>query len=355
MKEITKIALTGAPCSGKSTALDYLYKYYTSKGYKVIVMPESARIVINNGTSRDDMFLFESEVINHQLNVESEIDNQISKLNDDKILVLYDRGIPDALSYLTLEQSKLMQQNIGFNLIHLWSRYDAVMFFETVDSDNYVTDDARQEDRTLALKSQDKLLDVWVGHPHLRYIKNTNVFEDKIDNVIGEIDCLLNNVECEKKYLIEYPNIDELSKYKIFKVNIEQVYLTSDIGSHRIRKRGINDSYVYFETLKIRISGDKCYEYESVISKEKYDELKLQADPKKSPIIKDRYCLLYNAQYFELDLFAFWNDRALVELEVRNDSIKPDLPKEIKVIKDVSKSKKYKNNYLASVIYNENS
>ncbi|MFR5876166.1 MAG: AAA family ATPase [Eubacterium sp.] len=355
MSDITKIVLTGAPCSGKSTALEKLKVHYEKQGYTVFIMPESARILINNGVSRDDMLLFESKVIAHQLNAESEIDKSLSKDTDDKILVLYDRGIADALSYLTSEQSDALKNRYNFDLIQIWDRYSAVMMLETADSDNYIMDDGRTESREKALKAQSALLDVWIGHPHFRFIKSADRFDDKINNLIDEIDCILGNIEHEKKYLIKYPDFEALSKYKPFKSEIEQIYLLSDIGSHRIRKRGSNGSYAFFETLKIRISGDKCYEYEGSISEEKYDELKTVADPEKHPIIKDRYCFLYNGQYFELDVFPFWSDKALIELELSSCSDAPDLPPEITVIKDVSKSKKYKNNYLASVNWNENS
>lgn len=354
MSDVTRIALTGGPCSCKSTALEKIKAYYKNKGYTVFTVSESARILIDNGSLRDDMFSFESEVIAHQLNAEKEINKKIDNNSDGKILVLYDRGIADALSYVTPEQSADLQKKYDLDLIKIWKRYDAVMFLEIADTESYINDNDRCEDRGEALNAQNALLDVWVGHPHLRFIKSCENADDKVSKVIDEIDCLLNNLEYERKYLIEYPNLEALSLYKPFKAEIEQIYLLSDIGSHRIRKRGSDGSYSYFETLKIRISGDKCYEYESIISEEKYEELKAQSDPEKHPINKNRYCFLYKGQYFELDVFPFWSDKALLELEISNDKQETDLPPEITVIKDVSNNKKYKNNYLASVNRNEN-
>jgi predicted ATPase/CYTH domain-containing protein len=355
MSDITKIALTGGPCSGKSTAIIRLKEYYSNQGYTVIVAPESARIVIKNGVSRENMLEFERVVIQHQLDVECEINQRISTMSDEKILVLYDRGIADAFSYLSSEQSQILQKEFNLDLIKIWSRYDAVIFFEIADSKHYISDSVRLESAEDAINAQNLLLDVWVGHPHLRFISSALHIDDKIIDVIGEIDCLLNNVEQEKKYLIEYPNIDLIAKYKPFKAEIEQIYLLSDVGSHRIRKRGKNGSYAYFETVKVRITGDKCFEYENIITEEMYENLKQNADPKKHSIVKDRYCFLYKNQYFELDVFDFWNDKALIELEVKENNTKIELPPEIKVIKDVSKNKKYKNNYLASVNNYENS
>ena len=73
------------------------------------------------------------------------------------------------------------------------------------------------------------------------------------------------------------------------------------------------------------------------------------ADTDKHPIKKKRYCFLYEEKYFELDIFPFWNDKAFVELEIKYISEQFVLPPEIKVIKDVSEDKHYKNNYLAGL------
>ena len=73
------------------------------------------------------------------------------------------------------------------------------------------------------------------------------------------------------------------------------------------------------------------------------------ADPDKNTIIKDRYCFLYEGQYFELDVFRFWDDRAFLELELKSENQEYKLPPEIKVIEDVSDDYHYKNSYLAGL------
>lgn len=232
----------------------------------------------------------------------------------------------DDIEFLT--DSSLIDKD---NLIISWSKFDSVIYVKNGSKSN---------------------LDLYIGHPHLRCFDFNENLEAEI---IDELENAINNIELEKKYLIKMPSIDRLSAYKPFKSEIEQIYLLSDKGSHRIRKRGIAPNYAYFETLKLRITGDKCYEYESIIDEEKYNELKQNANPKKSPIIKDRYCFLYKNKYFELDIFPFWDDKALIELELSNEDEAFELPPEIEVIKDVSNDSKYKNNHLASVIFNENS
>lgn len=165
---------------------------------------------------------------------------------------------------------------------------------------------------------------------------------------MSRLDC---NIEIEKKFLIQYPDIQKLEKYNLYKYEIEQIYLLSDFGSHRIRKRALNGKIEYFENKKIRISGSKCYEFESKISEDEYSLLRKNADSSKKPILKDRYCITYGGKLLEIDVFPFWKDKALLEIELDFDEEKFSIPEEITVIKDVSDDIRYKNNYLAGIKY----
>lgn len=355
MAEIIKIALSGGPCSGKTTCINKIVDYYKQKGICVLVCPESATQIIDSGASREDMLEFEIAVANNQLRLECELDSKFKTINSDKFLVIYDRGLTDCFGYV--DDKDALADAIGIDRISSWARYDAVMILESAN--DYVSNDVRIETRSQADEYANRVLSAWMGHQHLRYIPSSDNYDDKLETLIGEIDCIVDNIECEKKYLIEYPNIDELSKYNPVKAHIEQVYLLSDVGSHRIRKRIVNDVCSYFETIKIRITDAIATEIENIISENDYEKLLAIADPKKCTIEKDRYCFLYNNQYFELDVFPFWDDKAFLELELRNSNQAVDLPFEISIIKDVSEDKRYKNNNLSSLLYkrmnNENS
>lgn len=158
-------------------------------------------------------------------------------------------------------------------------------------------------------------------------------------------------IELEKKFLIEYPKLDFImEKYSAKKYEIEQIYLLSKEGSRRIRKRKSDDKTAYIETIKIRINGSKCYEYEREISEEEYECFKADADPNCSPIIKDRYVFNYKGKALELDVYPFWKDKAVLEIELKSEEDPYFIPDEIKVLKDVSDDKKYKNAALARAL-----
>lgn len=182
----------------------------------------------------------------------------------------------------------------------------------------------------------------WTGHPHLRVLPSWETLDE-------EVSVLLNDVECERKFLVAYPDMAALAKYHPYRSHIEQVYLVNETATHRLRKRTAGGFTAFIETIKIRITGARCKEIERTISEEEYEELLALADPEKHPIVKDRYCFVYENQYFELDVFAFWKDKAVVELELKNEEQPVTLPPELTLIAEVTDDASYKNNHLASV------
>ena len=75
----------------------------------------------------------------------------------------------------------------------------------------------------------------------------------------------------------------------------------------------------------------------------------MNADPTKRPIRKTRYCLVYKNQYFEIDLYPFWDDKAIVEIELNDENQDIELPKQLKLIKEVTNDPNYKNSALANI------
>ena len=73
----------------------------------------------------------------------------------------------------------------------------------------------------------------------------------------------------------------------------------------------------------------------------------MDADPLCRPIRKTRYCLTYDNQYFEIDVYPFWQDQAIVEIELREETQAIHFPKQLKVIREVTAEQAYKNASLA--------
>ena len=167
---------------------------------------------------------------------------------------------------------------------------------------------------------------------------------------MNDMEC---KIELEKKFLTRYPKLNLImEKYNPVKYEIEQIYLLSNEGSRRIRRRKAENKTVYIETVKVRINGSKCYEYERELSAEEYEQCKADADPEKSPIYKERYVFPYKNKVMEMDVYPFWTDKAVLEIELDSEEDEYFIPEEIKVLKDVSNSRKYKNAQLAAALKN---
>jgi len=158
------------------------------------------------------------------------------------------------------------------------------------------------------------------------------------------------NYEIERKYLIVYPDLNRLES-EASKTEITQTYLVSEKGSTaRVRKRGIDGNYQYYHTVKQKISSMRRIENERTITVEEYEELLAHADKSRKVVYKTRYCLDYKNQMFEIDVYPFWNDRAIMEIELADESQQIEFPQWIEIIRELTDDKRYTNASIAKEI-----
>lgn len=358
--DITKIVITGGPCAGKSTAMSRIQNEFTQMGYTVLFVPETATELITGGvapwtcgTNVD----FQKCQLQLQLEKENIFEQAAGTMNAEKVLIVCDRGALDNKAYMNETEFTEALRFIRTNEVELRDHYDAVFHLVTAAKgaeEFYTTanNSARTETVEEAAALDDKLISAWTGHPHFRVIENTCTFEDKMKQLISEIASFLGEpepYEIERKYLIEYPNIQWLEENpNCQRIEIIQTYLNSSNGDEiRIRQRGIDGNYIYFKTIKRKISDVKRIEIERRLSKEEYLTLLMEADTTKKQIRKTRYCLTYENQYFEIDVYPFWNDKAIVEIELNDENAIIIFPEQIKVLKEVTDDDSYKNAMLA--------
>ena len=149
--------------------------------------------------------------------------------------------------------------------------------------------------------------------------------------------------EIERKYLIRMPDRAWLEK-EAEGTEITQTYLLSPPGTtERVRRRGRDSVYVCTHTTKTKLSDLRRIEEEEVITEEEYGRLLQRADPERRVIRKTRWCFRYEGQLFELDVFPFWDDRAYLEIELRDESQKVSLPPDLTIIREVTEDPRYTN------------
>ena len=358
--EITKIVITGGPCAGKTTAMSWVQNAFIQMGYTVLFVPETATELIMGGvtpescgTSND----FQRCLLLLQREKELRFTEAARTMRAEKVLIVCDRGALDNKAYMTEEDFAQAVAELKTNEVELRDNYDAVFHLVTAAKgaeDYYTTANnaARRETPAQAAELDDKLIAAWTGHPHLRVIDNSTDFEDKMKRLIAEISTFLGEpepCETERKFLIEYPDTAWLeAQPNCERVEIIQTYLNAPEGDEvRVRQRGSNGCYIYFQTTKRKLSGMKRIELERRLSEREYLALLMEADTSRRQIRKSRYCLTYEGQYFEIDIYPFWKDRAIAEIELRDENVTVSFPEQLRIIKEVTDDDRYKNASLA--------
>ena len=160
-------------------------------------------------------------------------------------------------------------------------------------------------------------------------------------------------LEIERKFLIVCPDTQQLRPLCSAVYAMEQTYLRSAPGvTARVRRR-IGEQEQFFHTEKERRSDRTCVERERQIDHAEYERLLLQRAEDALTIQKTRYCLPYDGFLFEIDVYPFWKNIAVMEVELTSEEQAFTLPPQITVLREVTDDYRMKNAALARHIPDE--
>lgn len=365
-----KLCLTGGPCGGKSSALSMVKQKLESRGYTVAIVPEAATKIITSGivpgvnVSGLD---FQRIVMLEQIHNEDMFKYALNLINPEKSVLLCDRGIGDQYAYMDKKNMGDILAEHNLTKEEAFSRYDCVIHLKTAadgaiehyqwndpNSESNGNNAARSESPEEAIKADKRTLDGWIGHPHLRMVDNSTSFTEKIDRVMKEVFTAMGEPvpkEIERKFLIQKPDKDKISLLGcVSKTHITQTYLKSEVPEteRRIRKRGSDiNGYSYYYTEKTELSEGVRKEVERLIDAREYATyLEYEADPDMHTIEKDRYCFMFDGRYFEMDLYSFDDDYAILEIELNDINEQIALP-DLGIVEEVTNDYRYRNHSLA--------
>lgn len=364
-----KIVLTGGPCAGKTTALNYLTEKLSDYGFSIIVMPEVPTLVINSGldpriTSAGKLFNyfeFEKLLLETQVKFEDEIFGPaLSIKGGNKQLLVCDRGCMDYLAYMRSNEFEEILRRNNWTTVGLRDeRYDAVFHLVTAAEGKEefynLNNPARYESAQEAKQADERTRNAWLGHPHLKIIDNSTLFDVKMKRLLNAIRKSLGipvALETERKFLVQRPLYISDIPCTYQRIEIEQVYLPNQ-GEEivRLRKRGQGSAVLYYETKKMTNNTPiSRIETERQISKEEYYQRSEQADPKRDIIRKIRICFLYRYQYFELDVFfepERLNNLIVLEIELTEENDRVEIPDWLGKVTEVTDNPEYHNECLA--------
>ena len=356
MTEVTKIALTGGPCGGKSTAMKFLEEELAKRGVEVFSVNEVATRLMNEGRTPENMgsYEFHRLLFSIQAKSERECTEKAQGCSAERAVVLCDRGLLDNSVYVEREDFLKYSSEFGYDEERIRNSYSAVFHLTTAakGAENSYTlsnNSARSEGTERARELDDEILSAWVGTPHLRIIDNSTDFRGKLDRLLAETLAVLGipePYEIERKFLIEMPDLELLNRMpNCRRVPITQAYFnTPNEGLFRVRKRG---EHTFIKTKKTKISDIRRIEVETELSSEDYEFYMALRMFIQGVISKDRYCIADNSTYYELDVYPFWDDKATLEIELLSEDQEYTMPEYVKVIREVTFEKDYRNKSMA--------
>lgn len=341
--QIHRIVLTGGPCAGKSTALSLIQtKLPQRTGIKVYCVPEAATLLVGGGLEWTDMN--EEKVIEYQLallRVQVTLEDQffaIAKASGKPSLIVSDRGTMDGRAYSTPEQFAEILKRGNFELESLRDeRYDAVvhMMSAAIGAKEYYNFDnpARYETADEAVTADEKLRQMYVGHPLLRVFDNSTTFEKKLDRVlqfIGQVTGHEFPHHLTRRYVVSKPPTDSEINIPFVRarVTITILHNSTEEEVMQVFKREQDKACVYYytcikqnpnqgsavppdggdlntsndglETSHREVSGANALRTEHRISAKEYHSLLLQRDPQRVDVVKENISFMYKSHYFEV-------------------------------------------------------
>ena len=152
----------------------------------------------------------------------------------------------------------------------------------------------------------------------------------------------IDGFEIERKFLIAMPDAAFLQGCD--NSEIVQTYLLGEADTtERVRKRVRGEKCEYTHTIKRKLSSMRRIEEEHEIDEAAYLALLERADPGRTPIVKTRSCFYDGGKLWELDVFSFWDDRAFLEIELKDEAEDFTLPAGIRLIREVTDDPRYTN------------
>ncbi|MBR2082237.1 MAG: ATP-binding protein [Elusimicrobiaceae bacterium] len=178
MNKQKKIALTGGPNSGKTTALTILKETF---GPQVELVREAATMIFSGGFPRQDNSPAHIEAAQKIIFVATREMEALAEEYSKADLIVCDRGTVDAAVYWpggVVDFFKVMNTSLEKEL----ARYDAVLHLSPpTNPDFYQSTHVRTENLDQAFEIDRKILDIWKEHPHRLIVEGKEHFFEKAE------------------------------------------------------------------------------------------------------------------------------------------------------------------------------
>ncbi|MCF0260251.1 MAG: ATP-binding protein [Erysipelotrichaceae bacterium] len=336
--EIKKIVLTGGPCGGKSTGLEYIRREYEKKGWRVLAVDECATEIIKSGIApgkSNTNFDFELPIVQLQKAKEEIFEQAARQLPDEKVLIIYDRGFLDMKTYCSDLEFEQICQAVKMSEEEMKHRYDGIFHLTTTakGAEEYYTfanNEARYQNLEEARKADDAILEVWKGHPFIRVIDNSTSFQSKMNRLQREIDHLLNEssgghstcfMKLQPSALGLLPRSLSVQSQRFVNTPLVQ---KKSMERSLLQIRDENGAASFF--LEYRPAGSPEADLtQQKISRNEYSDLLLESAPGQPASAGKIHSFFWDGQYAEIIQDASLADRLMLKITTRKDA-EPKVP-----------------------------
>ncbi len=184
-----RIALTGGPGGGKTTAADLFRREI---GTSVVIVPEAATLLFSGGFPRSTEVHARKSAQCAIYHVQRHLEDVQSALYPDRIL-LCDRGTVDGAAYWPEAPSAFFEA-VGSSAERELERYDAVIFFESAAVGGISVEGGnptRVESVDQALALDHALRALWSQHPRIVVVPHNASFVKKIMFGLAALESLV--------------------------------------------------------------------------------------------------------------------------------------------------------------------
>ena len=183
-----KIALTGGPNSGKTTALSVLKETF---GPQVELVREAATMIFSGGFPRQDNSRPHIEAAQRIIFHATKQLESLAEKTSDAQLIVCDRGTVDAAVYWPGGVEDFFK-HMGTTLEAEVARYDAVLHLSPPSNPAfYQSTHVRTENLEQAFEIDRKILKIWENHPNRLIVGGTEHFFEKAEIIKNFVEKLI--------------------------------------------------------------------------------------------------------------------------------------------------------------------
>lgn len=391
-KRLKKVFVDGGPHSGKTSAIhgsvkekiEPLQKRLEGVGWRGFIVPEVATNIITNCSldmlrlikEKPEAYLkIEAELLKKQMNDAITCQNIAGILADEHEngVLVFDRGPNTVNGHVGEGEFEPLLKSVGLTYRDVLFDADAVIHMVTTadgaeEHYSYANNPSRYQSPEEARATDRRILNAYIGHPHLYIIDNSTDWPGKYTRFWKAILRTLGipkPMEIERKFLVAGDDPYDLIPERCSTSLIEQYYLDIPCseefrgfrGEARVRREFFNfgDRLRNTQINSLTQKGHELLGTRSEVEIEiNYDDvLRLLKFCKKDTgyILKRRHYFVYKHQYFVLDVFSNlpWTSKTLclLEIELLDPNDKVELPPFLDIVQEVTGNPEYANSEIA--------